>query len=66
MKHKELSIIIPSYNEKNNLKVLLEKANKICKKYKSIEIVIVDNGSTDGSDMYLKKKIKNFFQKLKL
>ena len=65
MKHKELSIIIPSYNEKNNLKVLLEKANKICKKYKSIEIVIVDNGSTDGSDMYLKKN-KKFFSKIKI
>ena len=55
---KKLSIIIPSYNEINNLKILLNKANEILLKNKNIEIIIVDNGSTDGS--------KNFFQKLKL
>ena len=64
MIRKELSIIIPSYNEKNNLKVLLKKANKICKKHKNIEIVIVDNGSTDGSETYLKIN-KKFFPKIK-
>ena len=64
-KKKELSIIIPSYNEKNNLKFLLTKTNNILIKNKNIEIIIVDNGSTDGSKDYLKQK-KKIFSKLKI
>ena len=62
---KKLSIIIPSYNEINNLKHLLKKANKILLKNKDIEIIIVDNGSTDGSKKYLENN-KKFFPKLKI
>tara|TARA_B100000953_G_scaffold114630_1_gene94271 strand:+ start:4903 stop:5643 length:741 start_codon:yes stop_codon:yes gene_type:complete len=62
---KKLSIIIPSYNEINNLKHLLIKANKILLKNKDIEIIIVDNGSTDGSKKYLENN-KKFFPKLKI
>ena len=54
----DLSIIIPSYNEKNNLKFLINKSNKLLKQNKTLEIIIVDNGSTDGS--------KNFLDFLKL
>ena len=53
----DLSIIIPSYNEKNNLKFLINKSNKLISKNKTLEIILVDNGSTDGS--------KNFLQFLK-
>ena len=53
----DLSIIIPSYNEKNNLKFLINKLNKLLIQNKTLEIVLVDNGSTDGS--------KNFLQFLK-
>ena len=45
MSNKDLSIIIPSYNEKNNLRFLLEKSNKILQRFKKIEIIIVDNNS---------------------
>ena len=65
MKKKKLSIIIPSYNEKNNLSSLLEKTNKILYRYKNIEIIIVDNGSTDGSKDYLNHK-KKIFSKIKI
>ena len=65
MRAKKLSIIIPSYNEKNNLNSLLVKTNKILSKYKNIEIIIVDNGSTDGSKDYLDSK-KKIFNKVKI
>jgi glycosyltransferase involved in cell wall biosynthesis len=60
----ELSIIIPSYNELNNLKHLIKKTNLIVLKNRNIEIIIVDNGSTDGSENYLKNN-KKFFPKIK-
>ena len=49
----DLSIIIPSYNEKNNLKFLINKSNKLISKNKTLEIILVDNGSTDGSKNFL-------------
>jgi len=61
---KGLSIIIPSYNEINNLKHLIKRANKILLKNKDIEIIIVDNGSTDGSKNFLDNN-KKFFPRLK-
>ncbi len=52
-----LSIIIPQYNELSNLKKgLLHKAFKYLSKQDfKYEVVIVDDGSTDGSLKYLKK-----------
>ena len=49
----DLSIIIPTYNEKNNLKFLINKSNKLIGKNKTLEIILVDNGSTDGSKNFL-------------
>lgn len=61
---KELSIIIPSYNEINNLKHLIKKTNLILQKNKNLEIIIVDNGSTDGSKYYIENN-KKLFSKIK-
>ena len=46
------SIIIPCFNEENNLQLLLKSLTKIHNK-KSLEIIIVDNGSTDNSQEVL-------------
>ena len=54
-----LSIIIPTYNEKKNLKILIPKIySKI--KIKKFEILIVDDDSKDGTRQLLKKMLLLF------
>lgn len=61
MENLKVSVIIPVYNEKKNIKVLLEEVLK----QDVYEIIIVDDGSTDGTVEILKSlenpKIKVFF-----
>tara|TARA_B100000902_G_C27318225_1_gene922630 strand:+ start:806 stop:1510 length:705 start_codon:yes stop_codon:yes gene_type:complete len=54
-----LTIIIPVYNEKKYLKSLLDKVIKL--RGIKIQIIVVDDGSTDGSTHILRKK----FSKIK-
>ena len=57
----KFSIIIPIFNEKNNISLLVSKIKSCLKKYK-YEIIIVDDSSTDGSKnilLNLNKKHKN-------
>jgi len=46
---KLLSLIIPCYNEAANLPHLLSRCDAVCNARQKIEIVLVDNGSTDNS-----------------
>ena len=50
-----LSIIIPCYNEEDNISSLFNNLENLKKSYNNLEIIIVDNGSTDHS----LEKIKN-------
>ena len=52
---KNLSIIIPCYNESDNIINLFDKLSELIKFYTELEIVIVENGSKDNSIT----KIKN-------
>lgn len=54
------SVIIPNWNGKNLLKDCLESLRH--QSYQAFEIILVDNGSIDGSIEY----IKNFFPKVKI
>ena len=46
----ELSVVIPVYNEKENLPELIDRCLAACKKTnRSFEIILVDDGSRDGS-----------------
>lgn len=58
-----VTIIIVNWNGFSNLKECLESLRKIT--YRDIELVIVDNGSTDNSVDYIKKQ-KAVFRKLVL
>ena len=57
----KLTIIIPVYNEKNTINQILNKINKI--KGLKKEIVVIDDGSDDGTSEILKKN-KNKINKL--
>jgi len=49
-----LSVIVPVYNEENNIKPLLDRLFPIVKKYQ-YEIIFVDDGSTDKTANTIKK-----------
>ncbi len=46
--NKSLSIVVPCYNEKDNIPLILERFDQVIGN-RNIEVVLVDNGSTDGS-----------------
>jgi glycosyltransferase involved in cell wall biosynthesis len=48
----KLSLVIPCYNEAKNLPLLLERCKAVAKR-DAIEVILVDNGSTDGSSEIL-------------
>ena len=50
---KKLSLIIPCFNESKNLPTLLSKCKEIFALEKNIEIILVDNGSTDDTSEVL-------------
>ena len=53
----KLSIIIPCYNEKNTIEIILKKIIQNLNEYKFLnyEILIVDDCSTDGTNQILKQ-----------
>lgn len=51
-----LSVIIPCYNEAKNIKTLVKRCSKILS-FNEIEIIFVNNGSTDNSSSILKKEL---------
>lgn len=55
-----LSLIIPFYNEEENLPLLVDKLDKLLLSIeKSTEIIFIDDGSTDNSFEVLKKLVNN-------
>jgi len=55
----KLSIVIPCYNELKNLPLLLDRCGQVVVR-KDIEIVLVDNGSTDESYTFLNESLSEF------
>ena len=57
-KHKKVTLIIPCYNESKSLETLISKC---CHKdlIKNVEIILVDNGSTDNTNILFNKILKD-------
>ena len=58
----DVSIIIPCYNEKNTILKILEQVRKVPL---NKEIIIVCDGSTDGTRDVLRKELENKLIKAK-
>ncbi len=57
-----LSIVIPCYNESPNLKALTAKCFDIVTNNAGVEIILVDNGSTDDSPAVMKNLLQQYNQ----
>ena len=53
----KLSIVVPCYNEAENLHALVEKCASVVRNNSDIEILLVNNGSTDNSQALLDELI---------
>lgn len=51
----ELSVIVPIYNEEDNIVLLVERIKSSLPHKKEAEIIFIDDGSTDNSYLLLKK-----------
>ena len=65
MLHPSISIIIPTYQEVDNLQLLLEKLTALQIHFQGFEVIIVDDNSKDGTDILI-KKLQHHFSWLKL
>lgn len=54
-----LSIVVPCYNEKDNIPLLLKRFNDVGKG-EDWEVILVDNGSTDGSAQVLAELLPDY------
>ena len=54
---KLISVIIPSYNRKDLIGKAIESVMN--QNYKNIEIIIIDDGSNDGTEGFIKEKYEN-------
>jgi len=57
-----LSIVIPCYNESPNLKALTAKCFEVVKNNAGVEVILVDNGSTDDSPAVMKNLLQQYNQ----
>jgi glycosyltransferase involved in cell wall biosynthesis len=61
-----LSIILPCYNEQDNLEFLFNSLDPVAAAHKDLEIILVNNGSTDNSvevfEKELNKRDQNIFR----
>ena len=55
----KLSVVVPCYNEENNIPLILERFGKLIKR-EDIEVILVNNGSTDNSAVVLEELLPRY------
>lgn len=55
----KLSIVVPCYNERENIPLLLERFKSTIA-HRNIQVILVNNGSTDGSDSVLESILPEY------
>ncbi len=64
---KQIAIVVPFLNEKENLPVLIERIQSaLAKEPEQWKIIFVDDGSTDGSTEWLLQNLNNYKGKIRL
>ena len=53
------SIVVPCYNEEKNIPLILKRFAKVIRT-ENIEVILIDNGSRDGTDKVLSELIPKF------
>ena len=51
----KISISILCFNESKNLNILIKQSKKLLNQYKNLQIIFVDNGSSDETSKILSK-----------
>ena len=51
----DISIILPTYNERGNIRLLIQSILRVIRKDRQIEIIVVDDDSPDGTWKVVKK-----------
>ena len=55
----KLSVVVPCYNEEKNIPLILERFGQLIKR-DDIEVILVNNGSTDGSAKVLEELLPKY------
>jgi glycosyltransferase involved in cell wall biosynthesis len=61
----KISIVVPAYNEAVNIPFLVEEFDKFIKKHKNYEVIIVDDGSEDGTADIVNEYKRNYLKIIK-
>ena len=62
-----LSVVVPCYNEEENIPLIISKFEEIILAFEGeIEVILVNNGSTDNSKNVFDKKIRGSTPKIKV
>src|SRR5579883_2800478 len=56
---KKLSVVIPCYNEAENIPLILERFQAVCTR-SDVELLILDNGSTDRSPEIISQQLPSY------
>lgn len=58
----KISVVVPAYNEAVNIPFLIEEFDKFIAKRRNYEVILVDDGSEDGTSDILKKKKRRYLR----